>query len=85
MSPIVQGSLGNLCPLYVLAGDHEVLRDEVIYLAHRAADPAAFPPRMEAMKDSRRQLENMKKFKSPTPVHLEVFDGALTLFSRICD
>ena len=32
VSPIWQPSLGNLPPLYILAGDHEVLRDEIIYV-----------------------------------------------------
>ena len=33
VSPIWQPSLGNLPPLYILAGDHEVLRDEIIYVS----------------------------------------------------
>ena len=84
MSPILNGSLGNLCPLYIIAGDHEALRDEIIYLAHRAAYPDKFPPRMEAVKESKRQHENFEKFKTPTKVHLQVFDDmchVLTVFT----
>ena len=39
MSPLLHGSLGGLPPLYILAGDGECLRDEIIMLAHRAAEP----------------------------------------------
>ncbi|EJD01135.1 lipase/esterase [Fomitiporia mediterranea MF3/22] len=84
VSPILQGSLGNLCPLYVITGNNECLRDEIIYLAHRAAYPEEFPPRMEAVKESRRQSDNVEKFKTPTKVHLQVFDGmchVLTVFT----
>ncbi|THH11723.1 hypothetical protein EW145_g464 [Phellinidium pouzarii] len=84
VSPILQGSLGNLCPLYIIAGDHEVLRDEIIYMAHRAAHPEEFPPRMESIRGSKRDLANVERFKSPTKVHLQVFDGmchVLTVFT----
>lgn len=74
VSPILQGSLGNLCPLYILAGDGEVLRDEVVYLAHRAAHPEEYPTRQGVLRDGRRQKENAEKFTEPTKVHLQVFD-----------
>lgn len=44
VSPIMQASLGGLPPLCILTGGGEMLRDEQIYLAHKAADPAAYPP-----------------------------------------
>ncbi|TFK43713.1 lipase/esterase [Crucibulum laeve] len=84
VSPILQGSLGNLPPLYIIAGDGEVLRDEIIYLAHRAAHPAEYPARVGVLRDGRRQKENAEKFTVPTKVHLQVFDGmchVLTVFS----
>ncbi|KDQ64305.1 hypothetical protein JAAARDRAFT_64179 [Jaapia argillacea MUCL 33604] len=84
VSPVLQGSLGNLCPLYILAGDGEVLRDEVIYTAHRAAHPAEFPTRKGVLKEGRRQQENAEKYRTPTKVHLQVFDGmchVLTVFT----
>lgn len=68
VSPILQGSLGNLCPLYIIAGDREVLRDEIIYLAHKAAYPSQYPTREGALRSSRRQKENAKKFTKPTRV-----------------
>jgi len=87
----LQGSLGNLPPLYILAGDGEVLRDEIIYLAHKAAHPADYPTRSGILR-SGRQKENSKKYTVPTKVlyfpsfweqctdvvaqvHLQVFDG----------
>ena len=75
MSPVLQGSLGNLCPLYIIAGDGEVLRDEIIYLAHKAAHPQQYPARKGVLKYGRRQNENAEKFTTPTKVHLQVYDG----------
>lgn len=70
MSPVLQSSLGNLCPLYILAGDGEVLRDEIIYLAHKAAHPEEYPVREGVLRDNPRQVENAKKFTTPTKVRL---------------
>ncbi|KAG2154960.1 alpha beta-hydrolase [Suillus bovinus] len=84
VSPILQASLGNLCPLYILAGDGEVLRDEIIYLAHKAANPAEYPVREGVIRDGMRQKENAHKFSTPTKVHLQVYDGmchVLTVFT----
>ncbi|KAF9464372.1 hypothetical protein BDZ94DRAFT_1256294 [Collybia nuda] len=84
VSPVLQGSLGNLPPLYILAGNDEVLRDEIIYLAHRAAHPAEYPVRRGVLRDGIRQQENKNKFTTPTKVHLQVFDDmchVLTVFS----
>ncbi|CAE6424522.1 unnamed protein product [Rhizoctonia solani] len=49
VSPVLHGSLGGLCPLYIVAGNGEVLRDEIIYMAHRASNPTAFPLREELL------------------------------------
>lgn len=68
MSPILQGSLGNLCPLYIIAGDGEALRDEVIYIAHRAAHPDKYPAREGVLREGKRQKENAEKFTKPTKV-----------------
>ncbi|ESK94434.1 putative lipase esterase from carbohydrate esterase family ce10 [Moniliophthora roreri MCA 2997] len=75
VSPILQSSLGGLPPMYIIAGDGEVLRDEIIYIAHRAAHPQDYPTRRSVLKDARRQQENAEKFMTPTKVHLQVFDG----------
>ena len=73
VSPILQGSLGNLPPLYILAGNGEVLRDEIIYLAHKAAHPADYPTRFSVLQDCTRQKENAKKFTTPTNVRTFFF------------
>jgi acetyl esterase/lipase len=44
VSPILQPSLGGLPPLLILTGGGEMLRDEQIYLAHKAANPVKYPP-----------------------------------------
>lgn len=84
-SPVLQGSLGGLPPLYILAGDGEVLRDEIIYLAHRAAHPEKYPLNDELLHANVKAQQCARKFnQKPTKVHLQVYDGqphVLTLFS----
>ncbi|KAG8973549.1 hypothetical protein FRB90_009907, partial [Tulasnella sp. 427] len=79
VSPLLNSSLGGLPPLYILAGDYEVLRDEIVYLAHRAAEPAKFPLRPGLM-NTERQKENMKKFKQATQLYDDMCH-VLTVFS----
>ncbi|KAH9894438.1 alpha/beta-hydrolase [Cubamyces lactineus] len=84
VSPVLQSSLGNLCPLYIIAGDGECLRDEIIYIAHKAAHPTDYPARPGVLREGRRQKENAEKFQTPTKVHLQVFDDmchVLTVFT----
>ena len=60
-----------------------MLRDEVIYLAHKAANPKKYRASERTLADAHRQRENMEKFGMPTKVHLQVFDGmchVLTVF-----
>lgn len=83
VSPVLHGSLGGLCPLYIIAGDGEVLRDEIIYLAHRAADPASYPLRDELLARGQ-QNQVAERWTQGNPVHLQVFDGmchVLTVFT----
>lgn len=65
--------LGGLPPLLFIASDKEVLRDEVIYSAHKAAHPSRYP-----LKDEVRSLypplKGIEKRFSPTAVHLQVYD-----------
>lgn len=68
VSPVLQSSLGNLCPLYIIAGDGECLRDEIVYMAHKAAHPKDYPTRRGVLKEGRRQKENAEKFQTPTKV-----------------
>lgn len=66
-SPIL-ATLGNLCPLYIVAGQAESLRDEIIYLAHKCAAPEQYRPRTGISKGSKRQQENAEKYTKPTKV-----------------
>ncbi|RDB24709.1 AB hydrolase superfamily protein C4A8.06c [Hypsizygus marmoreus] len=65
--------LGGLPPLLIIASDKEVLRDEIIYTAHKAAYPDRFP-----IKDETRalypSLDGIEDRYKPTKVHLQVYD-----------
>ncbi|GAA5887509.1 hypothetical protein JCM6882_001435 [Rhodosporidiobolus microsporus] len=83
VSPIWQPSLGGLPPLYIMAGDKEVLRDEIIYMAHRAAHPDRYPVREGILKQNPERSQRAKDYP-PTKVHLQVYDDVchdLPLFS----
>lgn len=67
--------LGGLPPLMVIAGDKEVLRDEIIYSAHKAAEPSQFPV-IDAARDLYPPLVGIESRHRPTPVHLQVYDDA---------
>lgn len=75
VSPILQGSLGGLPPLLVLTGGGEVLRDEQIYMAHKAADPKAYPTWEGHLEDDEtgRQKASENKWP-PTNVWLQIYD-----------
>ncbi|KAH9927178.1 alpha/beta-hydrolase [Epithele typhae] len=84
VSPIMQSSLGNLCPLYIIGGNGECLRDEIMYVAHKAAHPKDYPVRQGILRDGHRQKENAEKFQTPTKVHLQIYDDmchVLTIFT----
>lgn len=75
VSPVLQPSLGGLPPLLIMTGGGEMLRDEQIYLAHKAANPEKYPPGDafldELPVDGKR--EEITKWK-PTDVQLQVWD-----------
>lgn len=75
VSLINQGSLGGLCPLMIAAGSGELLRDEQVFLAHKAANPAKYPPSDAILKRYPGQKELVHKFP-PTKVQLQMYDGA---------
>ncbi|WVQ77836.1 hypothetical protein IAR50_007531 [Cryptococcus sp. DSM 104548] len=82
VSPVL-GYLGGLPPLYIMAGDNEVLRDENIYLAHKAANPQAYPLRPDLC-PLLPSLQGIESRYGPTNVHLQIYDGVchdLPLFS----
>ncbi|KAL6714305.1 hypothetical protein ACLMJK_007728 [Lecanora helva] len=73
VSPVLQPSLGGLPPLLILTGGGEVLRDEQIYLAHKAANPAKYPPGEAYLDEYPEAREIINKWK-PTDVQLQVWD-----------
>ncbi|WVQ79674.1 hypothetical protein IAT38_001774 [Cryptococcus sp. DSM 104549] len=82
VSPVL-GYMGGLPPVYVMCGDNEVLRDEIIYLAHKMANPDKYPIR-EDVRAMLPSLQGIEERYGPTNVHLQVYDGAchdLPLFS----
>ncbi|PLW09588.1 hypothetical protein PCASD_20257 [Puccinia coronata f. sp. avenae] len=82
-SPLFSPSLGGLPPLLILAGDNEVLRDEIIYLAHRAAHPDRYPLR-EDLLNAHPERKAKGADYAPTKVHLQVYDDmfhVLPMFS----
>jgi acetyl esterase/lipase len=75
VSPILQPSLGGLPPLLIMVGGGEMLRDEQIYLAHKAANPAKYPPGDAFLDEHPREKhrEQITKWE-PTDVQLQVWD-----------
>jgi acetyl esterase/lipase len=73
VSPVLNPSLGGLCPLLIQVGGGELLRDEQIYFAHKAANPTAYPPNPEVMARYDPNEEILHKY-SPTMVQLQVWD-----------
>ncbi|EJD46838.1 alpha/beta-hydrolase [Auricularia subglabra TFB-10046 SS5] len=82
VSPIMS-YLGGLPPLFVIASDKEVLRDEIIYTAHKAAQPDKYPVKDE-VRTLYPHLKDIESRYGPTRVHLQVYDDTchvLPLFS----
>ncbi|RKF54188.1 AB hydrolase superfamily protein C4A8.06c [Erysiphe neolycopersici] len=71
VSPIFQPSLGGLPPLFIISGGGDPLRDEQIYLAHKAANPIKYPPGDHLL--SKGDKEKIGHWK-PTYVQLQVWD-----------
>ncbi|EPS35229.1 hypothetical protein H072_11491 [Dactylellina haptotyla CBS 200.50] len=72
VSPVLQGSLGGLPPMMILVGGSEVLRDEQIYFAHKAANPRKYPPPSHV--STAQQLGALNRWKHGTDVYLQIFD-----------
>lgn len=75
VSPALQPTLGGLPPLLVQVGGGELLRDEQIYLAHKAAHPSDYLPDLSHC--SPEQVEHVMaeiRRYGPTDVKLEVWD-----------
>ncbi|KAH8984792.1 alpha beta-hydrolase [Lactarius hatsudake] len=74
VSPVL-AYLGGLPPLFVIASDREVLRDEILFTAHRAANPEKYPV-SEEVKKLYPAYEGIENKMKPTMVHLQVYDDA---------
>ncbi|KAH8985536.1 alpha beta-hydrolase [Lactarius akahatsu] len=74
VSPVL-AYLGGLPPLFVIASDREVLRDEILFMAHRAANPEKYPV-SEEVKKLYPAYEGIENRMKPTMVHLQVYDDA---------
>lgn len=73
VSPALQPSLGGLPPLLIQVGGGELLKDEQIYIAHKAAQPLAYlPPPSNHQTAESIQAQAMKY--RPTNVQLQVWD-----------
>ncbi|BGP23118.1 lipase/esterase family protein [Rhodotorula toruloides] len=75
VSPVNQGSLGGLPPLYICCGGSELLHDEIIYIAHKAANPHSYPPSNRIFFQYPSQRAHYDTHYPPTKVQLQVFDG----------
>lgn len=73
VSPVLQPSLGGLPPLFVLTGGAEMLRDEQFYVAHKAANPAAYAPTDAYLDEHDPDRKILNKYP-PTYVQLQVWD-----------
>jgi acetyl esterase/lipase len=74
VSPVLQPSLGGLPPLQILSGGGEMLRDEQFYIAHKAANPTAYPPADVYLDEHDPTRETLNKYE-PTYVQLQVWDN----------
>ena len=73
VSPVMQPSLGGLPPLLILTGGGEMLRDEQIYMGHKAANPQKYPLGEAYRSRYDPGDEILNKYK-PTPVQLQVWE-----------
>ncbi|KAM0720688.1 hypothetical protein Q7P37_004825 [Cladosporium fusiforme] len=73
VSPVQQASLGGLPPMLIQVGGSELLRDEQIYIAHKAADPMAYPPSEHALNEYGGRRDDIGRYP-PTSVQLQVWD-----------
>ena len=73
VSPALQPSLGGLPPLLIQTGGGELLRDEQIYVAHKAAHPEAYLPPPSNNQTAEEIEAQASKYK-PTNVQLQVWD-----------
>ncbi|ORX37902.1 Alpha/Beta hydrolase protein [Kockovaella imperatae] len=74
VSPVNAGSLGGLCPLLIVGGGGELLRDEITYLAYKASAPTTYQPSSRLLTQYPDQAAQVSKYP-PTKVHLQIYEG----------
>jgi acetyl esterase/lipase len=73
VSPALQPTLGGLPPLLIQTGGGELLHDEQVYLAHKAAQPLAHPPPPSNHQTAEAIEAQIARYR-PTNVQLQVWD-----------
>ncbi|KAF2729429.1 alpha/beta-hydrolase [Polyplosphaeria fusca] len=73
VSPALQPSLGGLPPLLIQTGGGELLHDEQVYVAHKAAAPMGYLPPPSKHQTAARIQQEAARYR-PTPVQLQVWD-----------
>lgn len=73
VSPVQQPSLGGLPPMLIQTGGGELLLDEQIYIAHKAANPRKYPPSEAIMAEWDPQRTILNQYP-PTDVQLQVWE-----------
>ncbi|KAJ4376389.1 hypothetical protein N0V83_001672 [Neocucurbitaria cava] len=73
VSPALQPTLGGLPPLLIQTGGGELLRDEQIYIAHKAAQPLAYLPPPSNNQTAESIQAQAARYR-PTNVQLQVWD-----------
>ena len=73
VSPVMQPSLGGLPPMLIQTGGAELLHDEQVYLAHKAANPKAYPPSEAILAEYDPRREYLDRYP-PTNVQLQVWE-----------
>ncbi|KAF2210255.1 hypothetical protein CERZMDRAFT_113461 [Cercospora zeae-maydis SCOH1-5] len=73
VSPVQQPSLGGLPPMLIQVGGAELLRDEQIYLAHKAANPRHYLPCEAVMKQYDPERTILNQYPG-TDVQLQVWE-----------
>ena len=82
VSPATQPSLGGLPPLLVTVGGSELLRDEGIYLAHKAANPEKYPTSTHVYEKYNIDPKQGTQYP-PTDVFLQDFDNCCHVVTTI--
>jgi acetyl esterase/lipase len=73
VSPIVQATLGGLPPLLIISGGGELLKDEQMYLAHKAANPQLYAPAPSVYQSEEFIRAQIAKYP-PTNVQFQLWD-----------